>query len=143
MESEDLVQVFGPHLLSTHYTLGIVGESQCYEVCCVIILILQMRELWYKEVKKLAQGHTTSKLQGLGNIRPEFTLLPICHIPCVILGKLLSFPWSWFSHVLKRVVIMPSLLGSYTTMDDRNLVFSKYWLISEKRIILKWLKNTN
>ena len=38
---------------------------------------------------------------------------------------------------------MPSSLGSYITMDDRNLVFSKYWLISEKRIILKWLKNTD
>lgn len=54
MESEDLVQVFGPHLLSTHCTLGIVGESQCYEVCSVTILILQMSELGHKEVKKLA-----------------------------------------------------------------------------------------
>ena len=65
----------------------------------MIILILQTREQGHREVKKLTQGHTTSKLQGLGNIHPEFTLLPISHIPYVILGKLLSFPWSWFSHV--------------------------------------------
>ena len=74
MESEDLVQVFGPqptctnkywpHLLSTHYALGTIIVLQRYDVCSVIILILQMRELGHREVKKFIQGHTASKLKS-------------------------------------------------------------------------------